>query len=165
MRKCDVQWRKTNGALAKDFDTSEISRVSAELCHSQKGFRKNPSQSIRKFHYGIPDASETVDHQTVRLTLLIAAARLIVASLSSEPAECEKNHVQCRTCRKDTNLHGVQLHPSLNDIDRGEGPMSDRTADTTSRGTLQVVHEVILALWRMRKEDWIKVQHRSESTK
>lgn len=43
-----------------------------------------------------------------------------------------------------TYLDGVKLNAGLHNIHRGQSTMGDRTADSTSRGSLDVVHRVIL---------------------
>ena len=43
-----------------------------------------------------------------------------------------------------TYLDWVQLHAGLHDVDGREGPVRDGTANTAGRGTLDIVHGIIL---------------------
>ena len=43
-----------------------------------------------------------------------------------------------------TYLDWVQLHAGLHDVDGREGPVRDGTTNTAGRGTLDIVHGIIL---------------------
>lgn len=47
------------------------------------------------------------------------------------------------------------MHAGLDDIDGCKSSVCDGTADTSSGGTLQVVHEVIFGFWRWCEKDWV----------
>lgn len=72
-----------------------------------------------------------------------------------------------KTCSS-TDLGGVQLHTSLNDIDRGQCSVCNGATDTSSSSSFQVVHQVIVLLGRGRGEqnstsEWLLGGHLDSS--
>ena len=65
--------------------------------------------------------------------------------------------------RPPTYLHGVELHTRLDHIDGGQSTMGDRTTDTSSSGTLQVVLSIVLFEIVQRRSEENRVGHGDEN--